>query len=82
MSEIEERFNVCQFFENGFYEYVRRGVTGEEAVQTAYVYTHNPAATILKIIKRVIITDMGDSIVFEWKQGEGVTFPPEAKGRK
>ena len=26
--------------------------------------------------RRVIVTDGGDSIVFEWRHGEGVTFPP------
>ena len=36
--------------------------------------TSGPAAQ-LGMVKRVIITDGGDCIVFEWKQGEGITFP-------
>ena len=32
-------------------------------------------ASILEIVSRVIITDGGDSIVFEWKQGLGITWP-------
>jgi hypothetical protein len=32
------------------------------------------------ITKRVIITDGGDNIVFQWKAGEGVTYPtPEMR---
>jgi len=28
------------------------------------------------MVKRVIITDGGDCINFEWKKGEGIVFPP------
>jgi hypothetical protein len=34
------------------------------------------------MVERVIITDGGDDCCFEWKRGEGVTFPPEARGRQ
>ena len=69
----DEMFNVCQFFEDGSYEYVRRFVSAEEAVKVAHHYCNNVAAR-MGITKRVIITDGGDSINFEWKFGEGVTF--------
>jgi hypothetical protein len=32
------------------------------------------------ITERVIITDGGDSTVFEWKKDEGVVFPDLFKG--
>lgn len=70
----ENEFSVVQFFEDGSYEYVRRYVGAEEAVKTAQRYTDNVAVK-LGITKRVIITDGGDCTVFEWKLGEGVTFP-------
>lgn len=68
-------FSVCQFFGDETYEYVRRNVTAEEAVHASRFYTDNVAAR-LGMTKRVIITDGGDYTVFEWKHGEGVTYPP------
>lgn len=70
-----ERFNVCQFFEDGSYEYVRRYVPLDEATRAIEHYCNSVAAK-LGVVKRVIMTDGGDSIVLEWKHGEGVTFPP------
>jgi hypothetical protein len=72
-------FSVCQFFEDGSSEYVRRNVGAEEAVKAARHYTDNVAAK-MGITSRVIITDGGDYCVFEWKRGEGVTYPtPEQR---
>jgi hypothetical protein len=73
-------FSVCQFFEDGSTEYVRRFVGPKEAVEAAHRYTHNVAPK-LGIVARVIITDGGDFCCFEWKRGEGVTFPLECRGR-
>ncbi len=75
MSE-EREFSVYQFFVSGDYERVRRHVSAEEAMNAARHYTTNVAAKLLGITERVIITDGGDATVFEWKKGEGVTFPP------
>jgi hypothetical protein len=69
-------FSVCQFFEDGSYEYVRRFVPIEEAMKAATHYCASVAVT-LGIVVRVIITDGGDCICFEWKRGEGITFPPK-----
>jgi hypothetical protein len=63
-----------QFFPDGTYEYVKRFVGAEEAVRTAKDYSTRPAV-LLGVIERIIITDGGDFTVFEWKAGEGVTFP-------
>ena len=74
MTEHPE-FSVYQFFKDGSYERVRSLVTAEQAVTAFNHYTHNVASRI-GITSRVIITDGGDSIVFEWKGGLGVTFRP------
>lgn len=75
MSAAEaNEFSVCQFFRDGTYEYVRRNVGAEEAVKAAKHYTDSVGARI-GTTARVIITDGDDYTVFEWKHGEGVTYP-------
>jgi hypothetical protein len=70
-----ETFNVIQFFPDGQYEEVATRVDPATAVRTARDYSQRPAAAI-GITARIIITGSDDSIVFEWKFGQGVTFPP------
>jgi hypothetical protein len=72
----EGQYSVCQFFEDDSYEYVRRFVDAAEAVKAVAHYTNNVTSRI-GITKRVIITDGGDSICFEWEFGKGITFPPK-----
>jgi hypothetical protein len=67
-------YSVCQFFADENYEYVRRYVSAEEAMRAALHYTRSVGAQFGST-RRVIITDGGDSICFEWTFGEGVTFP-------
>jgi hypothetical protein len=74
----EKEFSVCQFFEDGTHEYVRRFVTAEEAMKAFHFYTHNVASKI-GTTKRVIITDGGDCCCFEWQFGKGVTFGLEGQ---
>lgn len=64
-------FSVCQFFADDRYEYVRRYVDAEEAVKAARHYTTTVGARI-GTTRRVIITDGGDCVNFEWKFGEGI----------
>jgi hypothetical protein len=73
---MAETFSVCQFFEDGSYEYVRRGVGGAEAVEAAMHYATSVGAR-MGLTRRVIITDSGDYTTFEWKWDEGITFPAE-----
>jgi hypothetical protein len=73
-------FSVCQFFADGSYEYVRRYVNAEEAKEAAITYCSNVAMKV-GITNRVIITDGGDMICFEYKRGEGIVFPSEEKER-
>lgn len=75
---MSNEFSVYQFFQDGMYEKVRELVNAEEAVKAAHHYCNSVAAK-LGVVTRVIITDGGDSCVFEWKLGEGVVFPPPAE---
>lgn len=68
-------FAVWQFFPDGGHERVCRGVDAQEAVMTAKRHTENVAAKT-GLVSRVIIVDDGDNTTFEWKYGEGVTYPP------
>lgn len=70
----DDEFSVCQFFVDGSYEYVRRYVSAEEAVKAAKHYTTCIGARLGTTV-RVIITDGGDFTNFEWKYGEGITYP-------
>lgn len=72
---MSAEFSVYQFFMDGSYERVREFVDEETAVKAAHFYTHNVSAR-MGLTTRVIITDGGDCCCFEWKYGEGVTFPP------
>ena len=62
---------------DGTYEYERRFVGPEEAVGAAISYSSNVSATH-GLTRRVIITDGGDCVNWEWRFGEGVVFPPPA----
>lgn len=75
----QDEFSVCQFFPDGSYEYVRRYVSPEEAMKAAHFYTTNVSSR-LGFTTRVIVTDGGDCVNWEWKYGEGIVYPPkEAK---
>lgn len=76
---MENEFSVCQFFEGGSYEYVRRYVSAEEAVTAFQHYTTSVGARI-GTTQRVIITDGGDCTNMEWAHGKGIVFPkPETE---
>lgn len=71
-----ETFSVTQFFPDDTYETVRSHVTAEEAMKAFVYYTDNVASR-LGTTRRVIITDGGDEINYEWQFGKGITFPPQ-----
>lgn len=54
----------------------KRFVTAIEAMRCVADLILRPAA-VAGIINRVVITDGGDCIVFEWLHGQGVVWPPE-----
>ena len=72
---MRDEFSVYQFFEDGTYERVRDHVNAKEAMEVAAHYCQSVGARF-GFVKRVIITDGDDYTCFEWKQGEGITFPP------
>lgn len=74
-------YSVCQFFEDGSYEYVRRFVDADEASRATSHYCTSVGAK-MGITKRVIVTDGGDCICFEWKFGEGIIYPPKPEPEK
>lgn len=73
IGKTEGEFSVCQFFIDGYHEYVRRWVGAEEAVLAAKHYTESVAARA-GMVTKVVITDGGDSISFQWEFGKGITF--------
>jgi len=72
------QYSVCQFLVDGTHEYIKRWITAREAVEIAQSYTMPSRPGVkLGIIRRVIITDSGDYINWEWQHGVGVTFPKD-----
>ncbi len=78
-SKWQGEFSVCQFFTSGEYEYFERFVSSERAVEAARHCCTSVGAKIGST-SRVIITDGGDAVNFEWQQGKGIVFPPELVG--
>jgi hypothetical protein len=74
LSKERSEFSVCQFFEDGTYEYVRRLVDLKTAVDAFMHYTTSVGAK-LGMTKKVIIIDGGDFINMEWQFGKGIVFP-------
>ena len=72
----EAKFSVYQFFPDDTYEHVLCGVSAEKAVICASGLSRSVGAQI-GTTRRVIITDSGDSINWEWVFGKGVVFPSE-----
>jgi hypothetical protein len=71
---MADTFRVVIFFPDEFWHEEANGLSAEEAIKLAYRITQRPAVA-LGIIARIIVTDPDDYCVFEWKHGQGVTFP-------
>ena len=74
MSYAKGEFSVTQFFSENNYETVRKYVSAEEAVEAFKFYTTNITASC-GLTMRVIITDGGDCINYEWIYGKGIVYP-------
>jgi hypothetical protein len=79
MTKAANEFSVCQFFADDTYEYLGRYLSDEDAVRLA-VQTARSVGAKLGTTKRVIITDGGDCINWEWQHDKGVVYPPELVG--
>jgi len=69
---IRREYSVYQFFPNDMYERVVEFVDIETAVETARRLGKSVGAR-LGMVERIIITDGGDCLCFEWIRGKGVT---------
>jgi hypothetical protein len=67
-------FSVVAFFDDGTHHYVERWLGRREALMLAW-HCFRKQETKSGSINRVIITDGGDYTVFEWKRGDGITWP-------
>jgi len=67
-------FSVYQWFIDGSYEPVCRFVSAKDAFGIADGLTQSVGGKLGTTV-RVIITDGGDDINWEWKYNEGVVFP-------
>jgi hypothetical protein len=74
IGKTDGEFSVCQFFQNGHYEYVRRWVGIDEAIRAYQFYTQNVAAKFGMVVK-VIVVDGGDCTNMEWQYGRGMVYP-------
>ena len=72
-------FSVWQQLKDGGYAWARRFVDAKTAVEVATFLSTSVGAR-LGTTERVFICDGGDSITWEWKREEGITFPPDFAG--
>lgn len=76
-SEAEQpQFSVYQFFPDGSYERTMHFVPFEPAIKNAAQLAASVGGRI-GTTQRIIITDGGDEIVFEWLYSKGVVWPPQ-----
>jgi hypothetical protein len=68
-------FSVYQFFRDDTWEEVLRSVDARAAVYRAKDLIDSVGGRI-GTTARVVITDGGDLITFEWIHGKGIVFPP------
>lgn len=71
---MSREFSVYQWFMDGQYESVRRFVDVQDAVRVATALSNSVGGRIGTTV-RVIITDGGDCIAWEWQFGKGLIFP-------
>lgn len=79
---MTDEFSVYQFFPDGSYEQYVRRVGPAVAIDKA-VHCATSVGARLGTTVRVIITDDGDNINWEWKWEEGIVFgaSPEYIGK-
>lgn len=76
-----EAHSVYIFFPDGTSHCEGRNLDALPAIQRARSFINRPAAK-LGVITRIIVTDRGGATNFEWKYGEGITFPLTDTTRK
>jgi hypothetical protein len=76
--EGSDEFSVYWYDASGFEHRELSFVSAKLAIHRTSALVESVAGR-LGFIKRIIITDGGDYMNFEWKHSDGVTFPPESK---
>jgi hypothetical protein len=66
-------YSVWWFFADNISHREAGGLYAKDAVDLAKRCTQRPIVS-LGFVERIIITDGGDNICFEWVPGKGVTF--------
>jgi hypothetical protein len=74
LTHMTNEFSVYQYFPDDTYERVVHFVDAIKATQVAKQCCTSVGAQ-LGTTRRVIITDGGDCINFEWIFGQGIVFP-------
>jgi hypothetical protein len=72
---MANEFSVYWWDDKGNQHEELRFVSDRNAVNAAHRLCKGPAS-ILGLVKRVIITDGGDYTNFEWTKEKGIIFPP------
>ena len=73
MTENLNQFSVYWWDREGNQHSEMRWVNVKQAVDAANRLANGPG-NVIGIVERVIITNGGDDICFEWRLGEGVVF--------
>jgi hypothetical protein len=79
--ETRGEFSVYWWDPDGGQNTELRFVDAGRAMNRAASLARGPAAQ-MGIVERIIVTDGGDFINFEWLKGQGVTYPPEHRGKR
>lgn len=75
---MNTEFSVYQFFIDGSQETVHRFITARQAIMTVKGLMESIGGRI-GTTQRIIITDGGDYIVWEWQFGKGIVFDAKEK---
>jgi hypothetical protein len=74
-----EQYSVWLFRDDGFHAPACRWVKLRAAMEIA-THCARHANTRHEDFVRVIVTDGGDSTIFAWELGKGITWPEERRG--
>jgi hypothetical protein len=74
---INREFSTAVFYRDETYKYVARFVTASKALLAASLQSRTAMRDPESEIERIVVTDGGDFTVFEWKKGEGITWPED-----
>jgi hypothetical protein len=68
-----DEFSVVVWYANDTHEYIKRYISGKEAVETAIGMTETVGAQTALVTR--VITDGGDHTNFLWEYSNGIVYP-------